>query len=156
MLTQTTETAIQCLAYLARSPAGTMITPLKISTILETSTSYTSKILRILAKAGLLTSHRGVSGGFTLDKKPNNISLLQVYEACQGVVVGNYCREMEGKDFIKACGYHKAMSELKDSFTEVLTRWTIADIARIPSPDLETSPTCKSRWTHQVDDSPRL
>ncbi len=39
------------------------------------------RILSALAKAGLVTSQRGISGGSALAKEPRNISLLDLYRA---------------------------------------------------------------------------
>jgi len=150
MLTQTTETAIQCLIYLARKPADTLITPQKISAILGTSSSYTSKILRHLAKAGILLSHRGVTGGFSLNQNPKEITFFDVYSACQSPGPNNYCDSMSASKITHACGYHQAMYDVSQSFQASLKKWTIADIILCPSPPLKESPNCKSRWTHSL------
>jgi Rrf2 family transcriptional regulator, cysteine metabolism repressor len=42
------------------------------------------QILRDLAKQGILHSARGGGGGFTLDRHPADISLLEVIEAVEG------------------------------------------------------------------------
>jgi len=42
------------------------------------------QILRDLAKQGILQSTRGGGGGFMLDRKPEEISLLEVIEAVEG------------------------------------------------------------------------
>ena len=151
MLTQTTETAIQCLLYLARSPEGTMVTPQKISTILDTSSSYTSKILRLLSKAGLLQSHRGVQGGFTLNMDPKSITILDIYQACQDPGPNNYCDGLHSDDLCKTCGYHQAMFDIQSTFLKTLSKWTIYNIGQKPSPSLKDSPNCYSRWTHTME-----
>jgi Rrf2 family protein len=42
------------------------------------------QILRDLAKQGILQSTRGGGGGFMLDRRPEEISLLEVIEAVEG------------------------------------------------------------------------
>jgi Rrf2 family protein len=42
------------------------------------------QILRDLAKQGILQSTRGGGGGFMLNRKPDEISLLEVIEAVEG------------------------------------------------------------------------
>jgi len=42
------------------------------------------QLLRDLAKQGILQSTRGGGGGFMLDRKPEEISLLEVIEAVEG------------------------------------------------------------------------
>lgn len=149
MLTRTAETAIQCLLYLARGPKGAMITPQKISKVLDTSTSYTAKILSSLSKAGILESKRGVDGGFLLNKTADQITVLDVYQACQDPGHTNYCKEVCASDVEKACGYHKAMLDIHLGFIERMEKWTLAEMLQSPSPSIEISPNCKSRWTHK-------
>ena len=42
------------------------------------------QILRHLVTHGILHSTRGVEGGYTLERKPQDISLLEVIEAIEG------------------------------------------------------------------------
>ncbi len=51
---------------------------------LKVSKAHLSKVLQRLGRAGLVRSIRGPSGGFTLEKKSNRITLLDVYEAMEG------------------------------------------------------------------------
>ena len=45
-----------------------------------------SKILKLLAKHGLLEAHRGVRGGFTLTRKPDQITMASVINALEGPI----------------------------------------------------------------------
>lgn len=55
-----------------------------ISQQLGTSPTYFQKLLRKLVSAGLITSVPGVKGGFKLNKKPENISVFDIYMAIEG------------------------------------------------------------------------
>ena len=50
-----------------------------------------SKILKALARAGLLTSHRGVKGGYGLARPPSQISVDEVIEALEGPIAITEC-----------------------------------------------------------------
>lgn len=56
----------------------------EISTRIKSSRHHVAKILQRLAKEGFISSNRGPSGGFTLAKKPENITMLDIYEAIEG------------------------------------------------------------------------
>ena len=43
-----------------------------------------SKILKVLARKGLLQAHRGVKGGFSLARKPQEITVAQIVDAVEG------------------------------------------------------------------------
>ena len=45
------------------------------------SSAYVEKLLRLMAKAGLIHSVRGVHGGYRLNRKPNELSLRDVVRA---------------------------------------------------------------------------
>ncbi len=52
-----------------------------------------SKILKILARAGLLESHRGVKGGYTLARDPESISVAEIISALEGPIAVTECIE---------------------------------------------------------------
>lgn len=139
IMTKTTELGLQCVLYMAQQPAGHLVNPQEIAAVLNESTTYMAKVLRQMAHAGIIRSHRGVAGGFELILAPRQITLLAVVEACQGTVQGNYCQDVPAERVPLMCGWHQAMWELKESCRSVLSKWTIARImeqpvAKVPSP----------------------
>ena len=143
LLTKTTELGIQCLLYLCKKPVGYRLVPAEVAKQLGESPTYLSKVLRHMAKAGLLSSQRGKSGGFTLEMKPAEITLLDIVEATQGTIPGNYCEEVKRRDLNNTCGYHQAMVELQDGTREVLGRWSLARILKGKPPRSGAAPLCK-------------
>ena len=72
-----------CILLLIASSDG----PLKshqLSEILKVSDSYLKKIIRQLVVAGLITSEAGKKGGVCLSRKPDKITLLDIFEAIEG------------------------------------------------------------------------
>jgi len=52
-----------------------------------------SKILKLLVKDGILTSHRGVKGGYALARNPSRISVEEIIAALEGPVAITECIE---------------------------------------------------------------
>lgn len=50
-----------------------------------------SKILKALAKEGLLQSHRGVKGGYSLARTAQSVSLADIVEALEGPIAMTDC-----------------------------------------------------------------
>jgi FeS assembly SUF system regulator len=50
-----------------------------------------AKILKMLAKEGLLVSHRGVKGGYTLARLPEQISMAEIVTALEGPIALTEC-----------------------------------------------------------------
>jgi len=55
-----------------------------------------SKVLKALTKEGLLVSHRGVSGGYSLSREPEEISIGEVLSAMEGPIAMTECLETDG------------------------------------------------------------
>ncbi len=50
-----------------------------------------SKLLKILLQSGLLESHRGIKGGYSLTREPGAISLAEVVSALEGPLALTEC-----------------------------------------------------------------
>lgn len=143
MLTQTSELAIKSLLLLGLEGNEDPLSPRPLAERLDCSPSYLAKIFGLLVKAGILRSVRGAHGGVMLGRKPEDITLLDVVEACQGLLIGNYCSEIaEHKDPV--CAYHEAMREVHITTTNTLRKWTLADLLKRPThQDPEQAECCK-------------
>ena len=130
MLTGTTLAAIRMLVYLTQSDPKTPVSPRKVAEAIDESPTYLAKVANTLTKAGILRSYRGVTGGMTLASDPAEITLLEVYEACQGKFLGDFCQEVP--DDFPTCAFHQAMKELHDAVSQVLARWNLGALKKNP------------------------
>lgn len=55
-----------------------------------------SKVLKALTREGLLVSHRGASGGYSLSKEPTRISVAEVLAAVEGPIAMTECVDDAG------------------------------------------------------------
>jgi FeS assembly SUF system regulator len=53
--------------------------------------STVSKLLKQLLQNGLLTSHRGIKGGYILAKEPREISVIEIISAIEGPMALTEC-----------------------------------------------------------------
>ncbi len=61
------------------------VTPLsEISEAQDIPEKFLAKIFQSLSKSGIVRSHRGVRGGFTLARDPAKLTIKEVLEAIQG------------------------------------------------------------------------
>jgi len=85
-----------------------------------------AKILQGLARAGLLLSHHGIKGGYTLVRDPDQISVLDVIKASEeapgDAIHGKHWRHVESLP-----GYHQ-LHMVSQIVEDALRRVTIADI----------------------------
>lgn len=129
MITRKTDYAIRCVLHLAESPEEVVMIS-EIAKQRNIPTSFLAKILQRLARAGIVKSLRGVKGGFTLAKKPVDISLLDVVEAIEGSVAMNICavdKKMCGLS--STCSVHPVWVELRKDVEDRLRQWSFARLA---------------------------
>jgi len=97
-----------------------------------------SKILKLLARQGLLESHRGVKGGYSLSRSPAEISAADILRALEGSVALTVCvdgspGECDRESFCQVRRHWQAINEAVDS---ALGRVTLGDLAHPASASL--------------------
>jgi Rrf2 family transcriptional regulator, cysteine metabolism repressor len=109
--------AVVALAELAR--AGS--TPIPIGQIAERReipVQFLEQLFSTLRRAGILVSHRGAKGGYTLARDADEINVLEVVQALDGVL---------GEEGKEAGGiWEEGVEALRSTFRTT----TIADISR--------------------------
>lgn len=160
MMTRTSELALQALLVIGLEGDGEPLSPRQLADKLDCSQSYLAKVLGMLVKAGLLRSYRGAKGGVVLARPAEQVQLLHVVEACQGMLVANYCRSIEGAPDFPVCAFHRAMEDVHRATVEALSRWTLGDLLAQPTPGRipdDGGPPCKMRfrgWEDYVPGAP--
>jgi Rrf2 family iron-sulfur cluster assembly transcriptional regulator len=89
-----TDYGIQGILYLARQPLDKVSLLHEVAQAQSMPESYLAKIFQDLAKAGLVRSHRGAKGGFSLARPSSQITLRQIIEALQGPISLNRCLDI--------------------------------------------------------------
>lgn len=63
-----------------------------------------SKVLKLLSKAGLLTSQRGIKGGYALAHPPQQITVASIIRAVEGPIAVTECSEKNHDcDLVRGC-----------------------------------------------------
>lgn len=151
MLSQTSELAIRTLLFLALKGEDRPISPRQMAQDLNCSRSYLAKTTGLLVRAGLLRSLRGVNGGVLLARSPDRINLLQVVEACQGLVTADYCGDES--PLREICSFHEAMGQLHRGIVDTLSSWTLKDLLQCPvaSPRGSEELACRMHFGGALD-----
>ncbi|GAB4316933.1 MAG: Rrf2 family transcriptional regulator [Candidatus Zixiibacteriota bacterium] len=71
------------LIYLAKQPSNAVATLREISMAQDVPDKFLAKIFQNLTKAGIVKSHRGVRGGFSLARPAKKITIAEVFDAIQ-------------------------------------------------------------------------
>jgi len=83
-LSRTVAYAVRATLQLAKSDAATPVPCSQLAAEGNMPERFLLQILRSLVTHGILRSTRGVDGGYSLVRSPNEVSLLEVIEAIEG------------------------------------------------------------------------
>jgi Rrf2 family protein len=127
-LTRGVDYGLQGLLHLAKQPANKLVMAGEIASAKDMPEYFFSKIFQNLAKAGLVNSFRGSSGGFSLARPPEEITVLEVVEALEGPISLSKCvnaPETCGKS--GACPFRSYWKEAQESLVSILGKYTLAN-----------------------------
>ena len=94
-----------------------------------------SKLLKSLARAGLVTSVRGSRGGYRLALKPENISAASVIDALEGPVSITECSASDSHcDFEDVCNVGSAWQRINVAIRHALEEVSLVDLQKANSP----------------------
>jgi len=92
---------------------------------------YLAKIAQDLRRSGLIRSVRGAHGGYCLSRPPEDINLLDVYEALEGNFCPVDCLESPRScRWTDECVTKGVWKELRDAVTGVMRSKSLAELAR--------------------------
>jgi FeS assembly SUF system regulator len=93
-----------------------------------------AKLLRQLARSGLLTSIRGANGGYRMERTPSEISVAEVVEAVEGPIALTAC--VDGADdncnVESFCGMRGNWNLVNRAIRGALEGVTLSDMALQP------------------------
>ena len=123
--------AVRALSYLAGQPHEKVVSRTDIEKSQDIPPYYLSKIMKDLVAGGLVYSHIGSKGGFTLAKPSSAISIKDVYETVERRLVLMECLDkgVTYCSFCSVCSQKSIWEEAQNVLAEFLGRTSIADIA---------------------------
>jgi Rrf2 family iron-sulfur cluster assembly transcriptional regulator len=134
MLSNSCRYGIRAVIYLAcRYPSKSNIGIKEISGDLKLPAPFLAKILQLLAKHKILSSTKGPNGGFSLLKKPESITLLEIVKIIEGEDTFKDCIIHDGscidvRRSKKACPLHNDYSAIRIGLVNLFKRKTIAEL----------------------------
>lgn len=117
--------------YLASSSNSKYISIKQISSDLDISPHFLTKIMQELTKAGLLESQKGPKGGVRLKKDGNEVALVEIVAAIDGMDLLTECAlGLPGCGTAKPCPLHEQWADTRDEIRKILEDTTLTDLAR--------------------------
>ena len=146
MISQTAEYSLRAVACLARQSEVPM-TARQVADAVCIPAGYLAKILQTLAKAGVVTSQRGLNGGFLLARRPEELTLLDVVRVADGSHRITACPLNIPAHGPELCPRHRRLDEAAAHVEQMLASVTIADV--LAQPMCTQDPTVVARLEPQ-------
>ena len=138
MFSQTVEYALRAVCFLAsQAPAARTTDQIAVAT--RVPKPYLSKVLQGLSRGGIVHSQRGLGGGMTLVKSPDQLTVLEVVNAVDPICRIQECPLGLAAHGVRLCPLHKRMDNALALIEDSLRTSTLAEILAEPS---ESIPLC--------------
>jgi len=129
LLSQTAEHALRAALYLGHRESE-LVAASEIAEALGTPRNYTGKILRRMARRGLLRSMRGPQGGFSLRIAARDLKVSDILRAVDEPAETQVVCLMGDRpcDASNPCGAHARWSEIESRVAALMDETTIEDL----------------------------
>lgn len=130
-LTRAADYALRGVLYLSMQPPDSLCIISEIAEKMDIPEGFLARIFQILAKSGIIRSHRGKKGGFSLARSPEQISMKDVIEALEGPLTLNRCLSDFGDcGREELCSLHDIWAEIQANLIATLEQANFAELAR--------------------------
>ena len=131
MISKTAEYALRAIVYLAER-GGEPCTSQVIAGASQVPAGYLSKVMQSLSRAGVVRSQRGLNGGFTLSRPPEEITVLEVVQAVDPIRRIYSCPLRLKQHAHGLCPLHQRLDDATAMIERSFASTSIADLLTEP------------------------
>lgn len=126
-ITRQADYAVRAMIHLGSMPPDTRVSSAAISKAQHVPLPFLTKVIAQLVHAGLVTTSRGMGGGVSLMRSPEEITLLDILEAVEGPIALNRCL-LRGVtcELQDHCAVHDVWAEIQKHLVEKLKQVSLA------------------------------
>ncbi len=130
-ISKLTDYATVLLAELARQKVwDERVSASQLAEVTAIEPSTVAKVLKMLARAGLVRSVRGVNGGYQLVRAPGQTSVASIVSAMEGPIALTECGLEPGLCSHEAyCSLRSSWQKIGSAVEKALNELTLADLA---------------------------
>ena len=129
--------ALRAVIYLSQQDTERPVPAKEIAARRRIPIKFLEKIIRDLMRNGIVSSHRGAHGGYTLSRPAAQISFREVIETVEGPISLNVCvAGQKDCSVLSSCSMQRVWQEGQRRVMEYFSETTLADLAK----DVNTAP----------------
>ena len=127
-ITKITDYGFILLAHMASQEMNLLHNAKDLSASIGIPLPTVSKVLKILTQGGILQSHQGSKGGYSLSRPAGDITAAEIIEAVEGPVALTDCSSLEGCD--RNCVVSTSWQKVNGAVIGALQELTLAAMAK--------------------------
>jgi FeS assembly SUF system regulator len=129
-LSRITDYGIVLMVRLAQNPDDEARNARNLAADADLPAPVVSKVLKTLAREGLLSSQRGSKGGYTLSRNAEDISVPEMITALEGPISLTECSAHPGTCLQElSCDVREPWQRINSAVHDALSKITLADLA---------------------------
>lgn len=129
--TKAEEYGILGVIYLGEQTEGKIVPLSEIAEAQDIPEKFLAKIFQNLTKTGIVRSHRGVHGGFSLNELPEKLTIQRIIEAIQGQF--HLIRCLYDRDCCEKypyCPIRNVLKEAEEKILSVFNSYSVMDLIK--------------------------
>lgn len=150
MISQTVEYALRAIVTIAQHE-GAPCTAKRIAEITQVPAAYLAKLMQGLVRGGLVTSQRGLHGGFVLTNDPANITVYDIVNVVEPIRRIEECPLGIKSHGAVLCPLHSRL-DMAIAATEKMFRETV--VAELLAQPGNVTPLCEAQQLVTLDVKP--
>jgi Rrf2 family protein len=130
-LSKRVEYGLIALRHLAMKPLGTVSTAKELAKEYELPYELLAKVLQKLARAGIIRSLQGVRGGYSLARRPEEVTVstvIRVIEESKPMVAECYTEGPESCYLFDVCTIRRPLGKLQRNLNVLFDGMTVSEI----------------------------
>lgn len=145
MLSKKCQYALHALLYITENDGTQRMTIQHIADTKNIPKKFLESILLDLKNAGIVTSKKGQYGGYYMQRKPSDVSVLEVIRLIDGAVAMLPCVSLNfyescGRcDDEQTCSINRLFSRVRDETLKILSANTLEDLKKLSVPSKRKS-----------------
>ncbi|MCK5680881.1 Rrf2 family transcriptional regulator [bacterium] len=129
-LTRASDYAIRGVVYMAMQPEGVIVVIPEVAREMDVPVGFLARIFQSLSRAGIVISHRGKKGGYSMARKPETVTLCDVVEAVEGDIKLNLCLDgYNACDRMGFCAIRQELAKVQEDLVNSLRKTNFAALA---------------------------
>jgi Rrf2 family protein len=124
-----TDYGLIALKHISKQQGDGLVNAKELAARFHLPPNLLAKILQSLSQSGIIEAQKGSGGGYRMARKPNDVTLTEIFESIEGPVHMIMCTADNGTCTVEdSCTIRNGLVSLERKFAEFFDSVTLADV----------------------------